>query len=293
MPLTPTLLLVPSVSAGQILLRRLAREKRAIAAISAMRPKDLALKMAEGKCHAQGLLAWQSGHGALLSAKLLASHPELLKPGLPEAPVARVLARTLEDLRAAGIRPRAVLRLSERSQSPEDRSRLLGVAKIYERFHAEIESKFFDETRLFAEAETAEAPFLLGATVLFSPDLEPRPDEFRFLKSLAARFGARRIEGGESRIAGAFSMFSDEARIPTVPWAETVFAPVARPSSPEITRLTGALFEAPGPSPHVTSLHSGVSWVTAPGEASEVRSIARLVLKAAREGMPFDDMAVA
>jgi RecB family exonuclease len=293
MPLTPTLLLVPSVSAGQILLRRLAREKRATAAISAMRPKDLALKMAEGKCHALGLLAWQSGHGALLAAKLLASHPELLKPGLPEAPVARVLARTLEDLRAAGIRPGAVRRLAERGPSPEDRSRLSGVAKIYERYHAEIDSKFFDETRLFAEAETAEAPFLLGTTVLLSPDLEPRPDEFRFLKSLAARFGAHRIEGGESRIPGGFSMFSDEARIPTVPWAETVFAPVARPSTEEITRLTDALFEAPGPSPRIPALHSAVSWVTAPGEASEVRSIARLVLKAAREGMPFDDMAVA
>ncbi len=293
MPLTPTLLLVPSVSAGQILLRRLAREKRAIAAISAMRPKDLAEKMAEGKCHAQGLLAWQSGHGALLSAKLLASHPELLRPGLPEAPVARVLARTLEDLRAAGIRPAAVRRLSERSESPEDRSRLLGVAKIYERYHTEIESRFFDETRLYVEAETVEAPFLLGTTVLLSSDLEPRPDEFRFLKSLATRFGAHRIAGGESRSTGAFSMLADEARIPTVAWADTVFAPVALGPSAEIVRLTDALFAAPGPSPSVTALHSKVSWVTAPGEASEVRSIARLLLKAAREGMPFDEMAVA
>jgi len=293
MPLTPTLLLVPSVSAGQILLRRLAREKRALAAISAMRPKDLALKMAEGKCHAQGLLAWQSSHGALLSAKLLASHPELLKPGLPEAPVARVLARTLEDLRAAGIRPPAVRRLAERSGTPEDRSRLLGVAKIYERYHAEIESKFFDETRLYSEAETAEAPFLSGTTLLLSPDLEPRPDEFRFLKSLAVRFGARRVESGEPGIAGGFPTSADEARIPTVAWADTVFASVARESSSEIARLTGALFQAPGPSPAAIALHSKVSWVTAPGEASEVRSIARLVLKAAREGMPFDDMAVA
>ncbi|MBX7186727.1 MAG: exodeoxyribonuclease V subunit gamma [Vicinamibacteria bacterium] len=293
MPLTPTLLLVPSVSAGQILLRRLAREKGAVAAISAMRPKDLAQKMAEGKCHAQGLLAWQSGHGALLSAKLLAAHPELLKPGLPEAPVARVLARTLDDLRATGIRPAAVRRLAERSPGPEDRSRLLGVAKIYERYHAEIETKFFDETRLYAEAEIADAPFLHGTAILFSPDLEPRADEFRFLKSLATRFGAQRIAGGESRIAGSFSLFADEAGIKTVAWADTAFAPVARESSGEITRLTGALFEAPGPSPAAASLHSKVSWVTAPGEASEVRSIARLLLKAAREGMAFDEMAVA
>jgi RecB family exonuclease len=292
MPLTPTLLLVPSVSAGQILLRRLAREKRAIAAISAMRPRDLAEKMAEAKCHALGLMAWQSGHGALLSAKLLAGHPELLKPGLPEAPVARVLARTLEDLRASFIRPAAVRRLAERSESPEDRSRLSGVAKIYERYLAEIDSKFFDETRLYAEAEMAEAPFLAGATVLFSPDLEPRPDEFRFLLSLAARFGARRIEGGESKIAGAFPLLAEEARIPTVAWADTVFAPVARKSSDGIRRLTSALFEAPD-SASAAAPDSKISWITAPGEASEVRSIARLVLKEARAGVAFDDMAVA
>ena len=115
-----------------------------------MRPRDLALKMAEALCHGQGLMHWETGHGALLSAKLLASHPELLKPGLPEAPVARVLARTLEDLRAAGIRPTAVRRLVERSTSLEDRSRLLAVASIYERYHNDIEAKFFDETRLYA-----------------------------------------------------------------------------------------------------------------------------------------------
>lgn len=293
MPLTPTLLLVPSVSAGQILLRRLAREKRALAAISAMRPRDLAAKMAEGKCHALGLLAWQSGHGAILSAKLLAAHPELLKPGLPEAPVARVLARTLDDLRAAGIRPAAVRRLAERSTSPEDKSRLLAVARIYERYHAEIEAKFFDETKLFAEAETAEAAFLDGTAILFSPDLEPRPDEFRFLRSLATRFGARRIEGGDARSPEAFPALAHAAGIPTIGWADTVFAPIAHRSSDEIVRLTETLFEAPGPAGAVRSDPSGLSWVTAPGEASEVRSIARLVLKAARQGMPFDEMAVA
>ena len=293
MPLTPTLLLVPSVSAGQILLRRLAQEKRALAAISAMRPKDLAARMAEAKCHALGLMAWQSGHGALLSAKLLAAHPELLRPGLPEAPVARVLARTLDDLRAAFIRPTAVRRLAERSASPEDKSRLLAVAKIYERYHADLEAKFFDETKLFAEAETAEAPFLSGTTILLSPDLEPRPDEFRFLKSLATRFGACRIEGGDTKRPEAFPRLADGARIPTVPWADTVFASVARGSSEEIVQLTSALFEAPGHKPAPDLRPSGISWVTAPGEASEVRSVARLVLKAARQGVPFDEMAIA
>ena len=293
MPLTPTLLLVPSVSAGQILLRRLAREKRAIAAISAMRPKDLAEKMAEASCHAQGLMAWQSGHGALLSAKLLAAHPELLKPGLPEAPVARVLARTLDDLRAAGIRPTAVKRLAERSESPEDRTRLLAVARIYERFHAEIDTKFFDETRLFAEAEKAEAHFLDGTAILFSPDLEPRPDEFRFLKSLATRFGAKRIDAGEASGPGSFPALADEARIPTIAWADTVFAPTARTAHEEITRMTRALFKAPAGKASMSEGPSPVVWVTAPGEAGEVRSIARLVLKAAREGTPFDEMAIA
>ncbi|MEO5763603.1 MAG: hypothetical protein ABIR28_14975, partial [Vicinamibacteria bacterium] len=297
MPLTPTLLVVPSVSAGQILLRRLAREKRAMAAISAVRPRDLAARMAESACHAKGLMAWGTGHGAMLSAKLLASHPELLKPGLPEAPVARVLARTLEDLRAASIRPTAVRRLGERSKSLEDKSRLLAIASIYERYHNDIETKFFDETRLYSEAEVVDAPFLEGTTILFSPDLEPRADEFRFLSTLAMRFGARRISDGDTNTPGSFAEQADTGGIPTVTWAETMFAPVAGRTNAEILRLTDALFDAPNPranpEPSIEPPASVVSWITAPGEASEVRSIARLILKAAKKGTAFDEMAVA
>ena len=299
MPLTPTLLLVPSVSAGQILMRRLAREKRAIAAISAMRPRDLAEKMAEATCHGEGLWAWQSAHGALLTAKLLAAHPELLRPGLPEAPVARVLARTLEDLRCAGIRPPAVKRLAERSESAFDRSRLLAVAAIYARYHSEIDSKFFDETRLYSVAESVEASFLSGTTILFSPDLEPRPDEFRFLHSLATRFDARRITSEGAGTAGSFEALCDTARIGVVAWSETAFAPVVAPAAGRLAKLTDSLFEPPGSRPEPAAadeevaIPRGVAWVTAPGEASEVRSIARLILKAARQGTPFDEMAVA
>lgn len=299
MRLTPTLLLVPSVSAGQILLRRLAREKGAIAAITALRPRDLAEKMAGAKCHAAGLQAWQHGHGALLVAKLLKSHPELLKPGLPEAPVARVLARTLDDLRSAGIRPQALRRLAEKSSNIEDRSRLLGVAAIYARFDSDLDARFFDESRLYSEAEAIEAPSLAGTTILFSPDLEPRPDEFRFLRSLATRFGARRILGGGATTPGSFQALADTARIPTTSWADTVFGPIVRPSHEAISQLTLTLFEAPsGRSPSGENTADpvrlpAVSWVTAPGEAGEVRSIARAILKAARQGVPFDEMAVA
>lgn len=301
MALSPTLLLVPSVSAGQILLRRLAREKGAQAAISAMRPLDLARRMAESAAHAAGLLAWESGHGALLSARLLSAHPELLKPGLPEAPVARVLARTLDDLRASGVRPTAVRLLAERSASPEDRARLFAVSSIYERYLAEIEKRFFDETRLYAEAEAAEAPFLADTTVLFSPDLEPRADEFRFLRSLAMRFGARRVGDGGAAAPCSFTALCERASIPALPWASTAFAPIIGETCAEISRLQQGLFEAPGSSasalpgadPALPGTLPAISWVTAPGEASEVRSIARLVLKAARAGTPFDEMAVA
>jgi RecB family exonuclease len=296
MPLTPTLLLVPSVSAGQILLRRLGRRKGAIAAISAMRPKDLARAMAEAACHAQGLLAWQGAHGALLAARLLAAHPELLKPGLPEAPVARILARTLDDLRAAGIQPRALRKLAEKAESPEDRSRLLAVAAIYARYHTEIEARFFDETRLFAEAALAEASFLSGTTILISEDLEPRADEFRFLTALASRFGARRISDRGPQAAGSFPTLSDAAAIATVPWSDTVFAPIIEPRSPRLLKLNAALFEAPGMSSEPPSLgpepQGGPVFLTAAGEASEVRSIARLLLKAAQSGVAFDEMAV-
>ena len=302
MTLTPTLLLVPSVSAGQILLRRLAREKGAIAAVSAMRPKDLAQRMVGSQCLAAGLMAWESGHGALLSAKLLAGYPELLKPGLPEAPVARVLARTLEELRAASVRPAALRRLAERAESAEDRSRLRAVASIYERYHSEIEGKFFDETRLYLDAEGA-APYALeGSTILFSPDLEPRPDEFRFLKSLARRFGARRIAEKDSQLPGSFPHRADEAKIATIAWSGTAFSSIMRPPGSEISKLVESLFQAPRPHPpesktanppRVPGTLPAISWLTAPGEASEVRSIARLLLNAARQGTAFDEMAVA
>jgi RecB family exonuclease len=297
MPLTPTLLLVPSVSAGQILLRRLARERGAIAGITALRPRDLAQRMAEGKCHAQGLLAWQTAHGAMLAAKLLAAHPELLKPGLPEAPVARVLARTLDDLRAAGIRPPAVRKLAEKSQSLEDRTRLMAVATIYARYHTEIDERFFDETRLFSEAETADAPFLQGATILISSDLEPRPDEFRFLMSIGARFGARRVSEGGFRAPGSFAALWDSAGLPSMPWSETVFASVAERRHPGLAALVDALFQPPATRkaaavPAAEFEEASVSWVTAPGEASEAGAIARRLLKAASQGIAFDDMAV-
>ena len=134
MPLTPTLLLVPSVSAGQILLRRLAREKRAMAAISAMRPKDLAQKMAEGKCHAL------RPDGLAKRSRRAFSPPSSWPPSrTPQAGPARGPGgpRSCPDARGSA-RGRdetlAVRRLGERSQSPEDRSRLLGVAAIYERY---------------------------------------------------------------------------------------------------------------------------------------------------------------
>ena len=295
MPLTPTLLLVPSVSAGQILLRRLARENGAIAAISAMRPKDLAEKMAGAACHSRGLMTWSSGHGASLSARLLAAHPELLKAGLPEAPVARVLARTLEDLRASFVTPAVLRRQADRSLRSEDRSRLQGVASIYERFHAEIQAKFVDETRLYAEAETAEAPFLLGTTILFAADLEPRPDEFRFLVSLARRFGAHQVETDQTAVLGSFSRRCAEAKIPTVAFADTAFAPVFRAASLEITDLVDRLFEPSKPRSESAGAKEtpAINWLTAPGESTEVRSIARLILQAAKNGTPFDEIAVA
>ena len=303
MALKPTLLVVPSVSAGQILLRRLAREKGAIAAIEAMRPVDLAARMSEARCHALGLQAWRSGHGALLAARLLAAHRELLPEGLPEAPVARVLARTLDDLRAAGILPPALKRLADKSQSLEDRTRLSAVAAIYARYKTELEERFFDDTRLFAEAETADAPFLLGSDVLLSPDLAPRPDEFRFLASLGTRFGARRLTEAGVRTPGSFASSWDAAALPTTPWADTVFAPVVERRHPGLVAMTDALFEAPAPAagrkrgspapaPDAKAVEAPVSWLTAPGEASECEAVARRILAAARDGLSFDDMAV-
>lgn len=300
MPLDPTLFLAPSISAAQTLSRRLARVQGAHAALWTMRPIDLAERIATAPCLARGLKPWGSGHAALLVEQLLATltvagaHP-FLPDGLPPGPAARVLSRTIEDLRGAGLRPVVLRSLAcSKSYSADDRTRLQALADVYERYLARV-APFFDRTELFTEATRIargrESSFLATHRVLLSPDLEPRSDELAFLCSLATTTSVCHV--ASKHVSPEVTRAYERAGIREIPWSETPFRGIVTPSSRPFppSRVGDALFGAPDGIPH-DDRESPVSFKTAPGESAEIRSLARAILRAAREGVPFDEMAL-
>src|SRR5947207_14711827 len=98
-----TVLLVPSRAAALELPRRLAVSQGAIAGLLPMKTEDLVGALAEPHLLGRGLRPWDSGHGALLAARLLDDVGGPLSAGLPRGPVARVVAKTFAELRRAGV----------------------------------------------------------------------------------------------------------------------------------------------------------------------------------------------
>jgi RecB family exonuclease len=78
-----------------------------------------------------------------------------------------------------------------------------------------------------------------------------------------------------------------------VAWSETPLA-AAAPPEPDgaLQRLREGLFEPPRPVPEAAGDTAGVELVTAAGEAAEVRSIVRRLLREAARGVPFEEMGV-
>jgi RecB family exonuclease len=78
-----------------------------------------------------------------------------------------------------------------------------------------------------------------------------------------------------------------------VAWSETPLA-AAAPPEPDgaLQRLREGLFEPPRPIPGAAGETAGVELVTAAGEAAEVRSIVRRLLREAARGVPFEEMGV-
>lgn len=276
MALRVRLLVVPSSAAKTEWPRRLAEAGHPAAGIYAFKLKDLARALAEPALLGRGLAAWDPGHDAYLASRLLqGSHGLRLPPQAPRAPVAAALARTLAELRLAGTPPGRLERIAAApDQPPEDAERLGALAALYRRFHEAREDKVVDPATLYRAAARAlpEAAWLEGAEALVVDASDPDPGEALLLAALAARLPVRRLALG-----------ADD-------WSATLLAPVAPPRAPVgLVRLRETLFEAPTAGAPVAD---GVELVTAPGEAAEVRAIARRLVAAAQAGMAFEDMGV-
>jgi ATP-dependent helicase/nuclease subunit B len=290
-----TVLLAPSRAGALELPRRLASTQGAIAGLLPMRVMDLARALAEPVLLGRGLRSWDSGHGALLAARLLDEGPAgPLAPTLPRTPVARVLSRTFAELRLAGLGPAALDALPGRADGAEDQARLTWIAQLYRRFHEALEARFADPATFLRTAEAAiqQSPWLQGADVLIAGELDLTPLERSFVAALARVRNVRRlaVDYPPTLRPESFGTWAETQGIAAVDPAATLLAPLfSRPTEGRIARLRERLFEPPvGDALDDAS----VELLTAPGEAAEVRAVARRILREAGRGVPFEEMGV-
>ena len=298
--LRPLVLLTPSLAAAVELPRRLASTGRALAGVYPMKPLDLARALAEPVLLGKGLLPWTSGHDALLASRLLAESGGAglrLPEGTPRAPVASALARTLTALRRGGIAPERLAALvAGAPHGSDDARRLASLKRLYRDFHGALEGRTADPATLFAAAREglSRARWLEGAEVLVTDDLELDPVEAEFVAALAAALPVRVLRRAlpPSLRPASFRGRLAARGVAEADWSDTPLAPLAPPSPPgSLVRLREGLFEeSRGGS--LEADDGAVELVTAPGEAAEVRSIARRLLREAARGVSFEDMGV-
>jgi hypothetical protein len=156
----PLVLLTPSQAAAWELLRRVASTGRALAGVYPFKLKDLAKALAEPALLGRGLEAWDSGHAALLAARLLeGTHALDLPKELPRAPLARALAQTLMALRHAAVPPERLLALAEEGdRAREDRDRLRALGDLLRSFLGNVEGRFADGPTVLEAAARHAAP---------------------------------------------------------------------------------------------------------------------------------------
>jgi RecB family exonuclease len=290
----PLVLLVPSLAAAVELPRRLASTGRALAGLYPLRLLDLARAIAEPALLGRGLKPWSGAHAPLVAARLLdGPHALRLDPRLPRGPVAAALARTLTELRGAGLAPSALEAIVAEGTTAEDEARLRGVADLYRGFHEAVEARFADPATLLRRAaeHIGSARWLEGADLLVVEDLELGPLEAEFLAALARRLPVKRLDRPRPAALAAFASWAESQGIQAVDEAQTIFAPGAPVATPPagLTRLQERLFAPAGDRPVEDD---SVALLTAPGEAAEVRSLVRRLLQEAARGVAFEEMAV-
>jgi ATP-dependent helicase/nuclease subunit B len=296
-----TILLVPSRAAALEVPRRLvAATGRALAGLMPMKLSDLAEAVAEPVLLGRGLRPWHSGHGALIARRLLEAGPRGVLPDhLPSAPVARVLARSFAELRGAGIAATSIAALATRVDALEDSRRLAWLAELYTSFGEAVAGHFADPSTLLEAATeaVAQCAWLRQAEVLILDDLETTPLEQSFLAALARLRPTRRLAhpSPPSLKTASFAAWAERQAITVVDPADTLLSPLfPAGGSADIARLRRTLFDPPPASAGeaLPAADGSVELLTAPGEAAEVRTIVRRILREAARGVPFEEMGV-
>jgi RecB family exonuclease len=277
--------------------RRLATARGALAGVYPFKVLDLARARAEPVLLGRGLRAWDNGHDALVASRLLAEAGAAfgLPPELPRRPVATTLARTLRALRQGRIPPERVeIFAAAPGTARGDAERLRTLAGLYRGFHESLEARTADPPVVLEAAARGlvEAGWMAEAEVLIVDDLELDPVERDFVAALARILPVRILkrEQPSGLRPSSFRGWAEEHGVAEVDRAETSLAPLAPPPAPDgLVRLRRQLFEPPAGD----SIDDGaVTFVSAPGEAAEVRALARRLLTEASRGVPFEEMGV-
>jgi RecB family exonuclease len=293
--LRPLILLVPPYAQGDELRLRLAATGRALAGVYAFEPLTLAQALAEPGLLGRGLRVWERGHDRLLAAGLLADADWPGISQLPPRPLAAALTRTLVALRNAVVAPQMLAALAARpAPSREDGSRLAALASLYGRYRAAVDEHAADAATIFAAAREAlpAARWLKEAQILIPDDLELESVAADFVAALAAAHPTvilRRPIPPSLRASSFRAQFAERG-VEEADWSATRLAPLAPAEPPaSLQRLRESLFEPPAGG---VVADDAVELVTAPGEAAEVRAVARRLLREAARGVRFEEMGV-
>jgi len=274
----PVTIVSATRGAADDLARRLAVERGAILGLSRFSLTQLAARVAVTRLAGEGIAAATTLGGQAISARATfdASREGSLTylAGVATAPgFPRALAHTLAELGAAGVAPDA---LAQAGRSGPDLARLLMRARS--EYDAAATA---DRARLFVTAAAAveDAPELHAPLLLLDVGVQSAA-EGRFVAALC---------GVAEAILATVPEHDHDARA-ALEAAGGAVERLVESSASGLDQLRASLFG--DHAPPVRELDASVRFFSAPGEGREAVEIARRILAEARDGTPFDEMAV-
>jgi superfamily I DNA/RNA helicase len=291
-------ILAPSAAAATALQRRAEQACGLGVEVRAFTVRGFAHAVAEPGLRAVGRRAWRARHAVASVVTLLGSERARglrLPQGLRRGPVAVALARSLEELRLAGVSPEALEIASAAQPQRDDAERLASLAALHRELLAIVDGGFADDAAFLrlAGAGVAVAPWLRGAEFLVQGPLDLAGLEHDLLLSVAASFPVRVVGPPRpgSEPDSRFDRWAAGVPHRSTPLADAAMAALTQAPRPQgLACLRERLFAAP--SGKAVSDDSVVTFVAADDEA-EAEAIADHLLAAARRGVAFAEMGVA
>ena len=277
-PTHSVVVVAASRGAADDLVRRVARERTATVGVARFSLTQLAARVAAARLAAEGIapstglgaeaIAARASFDAARDGRLSYYGRVADTPGFP-----RALARTISELRAVQA---SSARVASSGPAGED------LARLFDRIEREFrDAASADRARLFAVAADAfdEDPLARASMLLLDVAVDSLAEE-RFLGAITAR----------GRMLFATLPAHDDRTRDALMRTGGYVAEHLEDGDGDLARLRRHLFA--GDPPPARALDGALEIFSAPGEGRESVEIARRILKEARNGVPFDEIAV-